>query len=112
MLGYNTETNFKYPNHVDFREIYKICLPLVSIGKRHIAIKANKIKTPDAYIGASGCRSPVCAATIGANRPDRRLNREAIPLPVPRFGAGKISGVLSFLSRRKKAKEGNHLLRI
>ena len=34
------------------------------------------------------------AATIGAQRPAIRLKNEAMPVPVPRFGAGKTSGVL------------------
>ena len=42
----------------------------------------------------TGLTPPAWTATIGAHNPAIRLKNEAIPVPVPRFGAGKISGVL------------------
>ena len=67
------------------------------MGKKHIAKKAARISDPDAYTGALGLRPPACTATIGAQRPVIRLKNEAIPVPVPRLGAGKTSGVLQRL---------------
>ena len=49
------------------------------------------------------------AAMMGAERPATRLRNDAIPVPVPRFGAGNTSGVLFLLlsasrTRRRRAK--------
>ena len=75
---------------------YRLCLPLVSIGNKHIATKAAKSSPPDAYMGALGFACPALTATIGAQRPAMRLRQEAMPVAVPLFGAGKTSGVLDF----------------
>ena len=74
-----------------------------------MAKKAAKMRLPEAYTGAlcqglastsnvnllhTGLMPAELTATIGAQRPATRLKNEAIPVPVPRFGAGKTSGVL------------------
>lgn len=56
--------------------------------------KAAKIKLPAAYTGALGLTPPALTATMGAQSPATRLKKLAIPVPVPRLGAGKTSGVL------------------
>ena len=53
---------------------------------------------PEAYTGALGLTLPAWTATIGAHRPLMRLRQDAIPVPVPRLGAGKTSGVLKSVS--------------
>lgn len=37
---------------------YRVCLPLVSIGSRHIETNAAKNNAPEAYIGADGLAEP------------------------------------------------------
>lgn len=59
-----------------------------------MARKAARMRAPEAYTGALGSKPPACAATMGAQRPVMRFRQDAIPVPVPLFGAGKISGVL------------------
>lgn len=65
------------------------------MGNKHMATKADRINDAAAYTGAFGLEAPACTATMGARRPQIRFKQEAIPVPVPRFGAGKTSGVLS-----------------
>lgn len=72
---------------------HRLCLPLVSIGKQHIARKAAIISAPEAYTGAFGLRLPALTATIGAQSPVILFKQDAIPVPVPRLGAGNTSGV-------------------
>jgi hypothetical protein len=71
----------------------RLCFPRVSIGNRHMATDAARIKEPAAHTGALGLIDPAWIATMGAMRPQIRFNIEAIPVPVPRLGAGKTSGV-------------------
>ena len=59
-----------------------------------MAKKAARISDPAAYTGALGLTPPAWTATMGAQRPVIRLKNDAIPVPVPRLGAGKTSGVL------------------
>lgn len=73
--------------------LHRLCLPLVSIGKQHIATKAARMRAPEAYTGAFGFAPPALTATIGAQRPAILFRADAIPVPVPRLGAGKTSGV-------------------
>lgn len=47
-------------------------------------------------MGAFGFTPPACTATMGAHRPVTRLKKDAIPVPVPRLGAGKTSGVYAY----------------
>ena len=61
-----------------------------------MARKAARIKAPDAKIGASGFTFPAWTATIGAHRPVILFKQDAIPVPVPRLGAGKTSGVYAY----------------
>ena len=63
------------------------------MGKQHIAKKAAMIRAPEVKIGALGFRLPAWTATIGAQRPVILFRHDAIPVPVPRLGAGKTSGV-------------------
>lgn len=63
------------------------------MGKQHIATKAARMRAPAAYTGAFGLTDPALTATIGAQRPAILLRQDAIPVPVPRLGAGKTSGV-------------------
>jgi len=74
-------------------QAYSICFPKVSIGRKHIATKAAKIKAPDTYTGALGFVPEIFAAMIGAHKPPILFKQLAIPVPVPRLGAGKTSGV-------------------
>jgi len=73
--------------------IYKLCIPLVSMGSSHIAKNATRYKPPAAQIGPEALTLPTCAATKGAERPAIRLSKLAMPEPVPRTGAGNTSGV-------------------
>ncbi|KAL9044478.1 MAG: hypothetical protein Q9214_002385 [Letrouitia sp. 1 TL-2023] len=76
-----------------------------------MATKAARNKPPEAYIGAFGLASPALTATIGAQRPAMRFRHEAMPVPVPRFGAGNTSGVLLSLSIQcPQGLGGNHSL--
>ena len=59
-----------------------------------MATKPAKKSPPEAYIGASGF-VVMLAAMSGADSPAIRFRRLAMPVPVPRLGAGKTSGVLS-----------------
>lgn len=43
-------------------------------------------------MGALGLALAALTATMGAQRPARRLKKLEIPVPVPRLGAGKTSG--------------------
>lgn len=61
-----------------------------------MARKAAMMSAPEAYTGALGLTLPACTATIGAQRPVILFKQEAIPVPVPRFGAGKTSGVYAY----------------
>lgn len=60
-------------------------------------MNAAKNNPPEAYIGACGLADPALTATIGAQRPAMRFRNDAMPVPVPRLGAGKTSGVYSTL---------------
>ena len=84
--------------HLLFTALQRLCFPRVSIGKQHIARKAARINPPDAKTGALGLASPAWIATIGAHRPAILFRHDAMPVPVPRFGAGKTSGVLHRIS--------------
>jgi len=44
-------------------------------------------------MGADGEALAALMATIGAQRPAMRFKKDAMPVPVPRFGAGNTSGV-------------------
>lgn len=59
-----------------------------------MARKATMIRDPDAKTGAFGLAPPALTATIGAQSPAILFKHEAIPVPVPLFGAGNTSGVL------------------
>jgi hypothetical protein len=63
------------------------------MGSTNMLKKAAMNKPPDAYIGAFGFELPALMATIGAHRPAIRLRKLDMPVPVPRMGAGKTSGV-------------------
>jgi len=63
------------------------------MGRKHIATNAIKYITPAAMIGPVGCFDPIVAATTGAASPAILFRRDAIPVPVPRTGAGNTSGV-------------------
>ena len=67
------------------------------MGKQHIAKNAAMISAPDAYTGALGLSFPALTATMGAQRPVILLRHDAMPVPVPRLGAGKTSGVYAAL---------------
>jgi hypothetical protein len=60
-----------------------------------MATKAAKIRAPLTKTGAFGFAPGILAAITGARRPKIRFRQDAIPVPVPRFGAGKISGVIA-----------------
>lgn len=67
------------------------------------------MSAPEAYTGAFGLTLPAWTATIGAQRPAIRLKQDAIPVPVPRLGAGKTSGVYAYstpymMSTRRQPK--------
>ncbi len=66
------------------------------MGKQHIATKAARMRAPAAYTGAFGLTDPAWTATIGAQRPEILLRQDAIPVPVPRLGAGKTSGAYAY----------------
>jgi hypothetical protein len=72
---------------------YRVCLPRVSMGRISMLKNAAMNKPPEAYMGAFGFEPPACMATIGAQSPATRLRKLDIPVPVPRIGAGKTSGV-------------------
>ena len=96
-----------------FCAVHRLCFPLVSIGKKHIATNAASIKAPDAKTGALGSTLPAWTATIGAHSPQIRFKHEAIPVPVPLFGAGKTSGVLDLFRKYLSGNNINrHLLRV
>lgn len=63
------------------------------MGKKHMATNADKMSAPDTKTGALGFALGMFAAMMGAQRPAMRLRKEQIPVPVPRTGAGKTSGV-------------------
>lgn len=75
------------------RLIYRLCMPLVSIGNSIIATKDTRYSPPAARMGVEGFVTPVLAATSGAASPASLFNRLAMPDPVPRTGAGNTSGV-------------------
>jgi hypothetical protein len=77
---------------------YKLCLPLVSIGNKNMAMAATKYKAPADIIGALLLYLPTFAATIGAAMPEARFRRLAMPEPVPLTGAGKTSGVYAYIT--------------
>ena len=54
------------------------------------------MSAPEAYTGALGLTLPAWTATIGAQRPVILFKQDAIPVPVPRLGAGKTSGVYAY----------------
>ena len=58
-----------------------------------MAKNAQRIKAPEAKTGALGLVLPALAATMGAQRPAIRFRQDAMPVPVPRLGAGNTSGV-------------------
>ena len=93
-----SEFRRKIQSQLVFAVLQRLCFPLVSIGKQHMAINAARIRPPDAKTGALGLTLPAWTATIGAHRPAILLKHEAIPVPVPRLGAGKTSGVLLLFS--------------
>lgn len=70
---------------------HRLCLPLVSIGRHIIAMKEASMSAPEIYIGIFGFAVEAWIATIGAQSPATRLKKEAIPVPVPRLGAGNVS---------------------
>lgn len=84
-----------FSSSVTFKHIatHNICLPLVSIGNPTIATNAAKIKPPLTKTGAFGLALGIFAAMIGAQSPAILFKQLEIPVPVPRLGAGKTSGV-------------------
>ena len=98
MLRRNFQNTHYIVPQLPFRTFQRLCFPLVSIGKQHIARKAASINPPEAKTGALGLAPPAWIATIGAHRPAILFRHDAMPVPVPRFGAGKTSGVLHRLS--------------
>jgi hypothetical protein len=61
-----------------------------------MARNAAMMSAPEAYTGAFGFTWPAWTATIGAQRPVILFKQDAIPVPVPRLGAGKTSGVYAY----------------
>src|SRR4051794_193338 len=57
---------------------------------------AARIKAADRYTGVVVPSPGIVAAKIGATNPVARFRKLATPVPAPRTGAGKISGVKAY----------------
>lgn len=58
-----------------------------------MATNAERKRPAETYIGVLGSTPRVLEAMIGAQIPAILLRKEAMPVPVPLFGAGSTSGV-------------------
>ena len=58
-------------------------------------------------MGMMGWDVLMFAAMMGAERPAARLRNDAMPVPVPRFGAGNTSGVLLPQCQRQGCENDN-----